>query len=108
MSKGKQNDFYKSAEWKACRESYAKKACYLCERCGEPGEIVHHKTRVKPETIDDPRVLYDFNNLEMLCRQCHGKEHGDEYKERDAHKFDGRRYYIDEQGRVIVKEDCEY
>lgn len=88
--------FYKSQAWKKCREAYAKSRRGLCEQCLErglyrPGEIVHHKVHVEPETISDPRVLLDWGNLQLVCRECHAKLHGRE-----------RRYRLDEMGRVIV------
>ena len=44
-------------------------------KCGRPGEIVHHKTHLTPENIDDPTVTLNEDNLELLCRDCHGVEH---------------------------------
>ena len=108
MAKNFAKEFYNSAAWKACREAYKKKAVYLCERCGNPGEIVHHKARVTPKTINDPSILLDFKNLELLCRSCHAKEHEAEYKRRFKDKFADRRYTVDADGRVTAKDDCEY
>ena len=69
----------------------------MCERCLKkglvvPGEIVHHKIRLSPENINDPSVTLNFDNLELLCRDCHGEEH------RTVEK----RYLVDELGRVIL------
>lgn len=99
MSKEFAREFYNSTAWKRCREEYKKKAVYLCERCGRPGDIVHHKRRVSPETINDASVLLNFDNLELLCRQCHADEHAGE---RDGKSW--RRYYFDENGKCIAKE----
>ena len=89
MAKEFAKEFYNSTAWKVCREAYKHKAKYLCERCGRPGEIVHHKKRVTPLTVDNPEVTLNFSNLELLCRDCHAKEHK---------KIE--RYIIDEFGRV--------
>lgn len=43
----------------------------LCEVCGAPSEIVHHK---RPWACDEDQRFND-NNLIALCRQCHKKEH---------------------------------
>ncbi len=90
--------FYKSQAWKKCREAYARSAGGLCERCRErgivrAGEIVHHKIHVEPDTISDPHVLLDWSNLELVCRECHAELHGAK---------EGRRYRLDEMGRVII------
>ena len=89
--------FYSSKEWKECREEYKKSVGYMCERCKAkgllaPAEIVHHKIRVTPGNIKRPEILLDFNNLEALCRKCHGEEH----------KTISRRYKADEYGRVTA------
>lgn len=67
--------FYKSKAWRKCRHAYFISQHGLCERCKEPGKIVHHKQYLTPETINDPDVSLSFNNLELLCHECHNKEH---------------------------------
>lgn len=90
--------FYKSTAWQQCRASFAKSKGGLCERClakglYSPGEIVHHKIHLTPENINDPRVSLSWDNLELLCRDCHADEHS-------AHS---RRYIVDEGGRVTIR-----
>lgn len=85
---------YKSQAWKDCREAYFKSKGGLCEEClhkglYNPGEIVHHKIHITQDNVDDPSVTLNFNNLQLLCRICHGKQHSN------------RRYAVDEFGRVI-------
>ena len=92
-------EFYSSTAWKKCREAYKKSKGYLCEIClskGKytPGEIVHHKRHIEPDTITDPEVLLDWNNLQLVCRECHAKEH--EYKTK-------KRYRIGKDGKVTIK-----
>lgn len=87
--------FYKSASWKQTREAYAKSKGYLCERCLKeglytPGEIVHHKIHLSPENIKDEEITLAWENLELLCRRCHGAEHATNV----------RRYEIDFRGEV--------
>lgn len=91
--------FYSSKAWKDCRRAYAKSVRGLCERClakgiYKPGEIVHHKTHINPENISDLRVILDWSNLELVCRECHSDLH---------HKERARRYELDELGRVTIK-----
>ena len=89
--------FYNSKAWKECRKAYRKKVGGLCERCLAEGRIsagviVHHKIYVTPENINRPDIILNPANLELLCRDCHAREHEGRQ----------RRYKVDELGRVIV------
>ena len=86
--------FYKSRAWQNCAKAYAKSKGGLCERCLKDGKvtagvIVHHKVHITPQNILDPTVTLNWDNLELVCRDCHAKEHGVK-----------RRYRVDECGRV--------
>lgn len=88
--------FYKSQAWKKCRAAYARSVGGLCEIClgkgiVKAGEIVHHKVHINPDNIGDPNVILDWTNLQLVCRDCHAEQHGG-----------GRRYRVDEMGRVII------
>jgi 5-methylcytosine-specific restriction endonuclease McrA len=90
--------FYNSPAWKKCRKAYAKSVRNLCERClakgiYKPGVIVHHKVWLTPENIYNPAVTLNWDNLELLCRDCHAAEH-------DAKQ---RRYSCDELGRIAPR-----
>ena len=92
--------FYKSQAWRDCRRAYLKSRGGLCERClakgfYNPAEIIHHKVHLTPENITDPAVSLSWDNLEALCRRCHGREH-----ER-IH----RRWSVDELGRISPRDD---
>lgn len=67
--------FYNSIAWKKCKGSYIKSVHGLCERCGKPGYIVHHKEILTPQNINDPNVTLNWEKLEYLCQECHNKEH---------------------------------
>lgn len=90
--------FYKSNAWKRCRDAYFSSVGGLCERCKAkglivPGYIVHHKTHLTPENYEDPSISLNFDNLEVLCKQCHNEEH---FK-----KLTGRRWtYVN--GELVV------
>jgi 5-methylcytosine-specific restriction endonuclease McrA len=71
--------FYKGAAWRKCRQAYFVYQHGLCERCGGAGKIVHHKNYLTPDNIHDPAVSLSFNNLELLCQQCHNREHHERY-----------------------------
>lgn len=88
--------FYSSPAWKACRAAYIKSVGGLCERCRAAGRIVpgvevHHKVRLTPATVRDPKVALAWSNLELLCEDCHKKEH----------RRTEKRWACDAQGRVI-------
>lgn len=89
--------FYKSKAWQRTRKAYAASVCGLCEQClkrgvYKAGEIVHHKNPLTPENINEPAVSLSWGNLELLCRDCHGKAHGQ-----------SKRYKVDEMGRIVIK-----
>jgi len=68
--------FYKSGAWLKCRAAYIQSVFGLCEKCGRPGWIVHHKIKLTPGNINDPNVTLNWDNLEYLCQDCHNREHG--------------------------------
>lgn len=87
--------FYSSNAWKNCREAYKKKARGLCEIClaagrYTPGEIVHHKKHLTPENINDPAIALSFDNLQLVCRECHAA----------IHRSKIPRYFVDKYGHV--------
>lgn len=93
--------FYSSKAWQRTRTAYTKARRGLCEVClskgiVKPGEIVHHKIHLDPKNINNPSITLDWNNLQLVCRDCHAAIH--ELNQRK------RRYKIDECGRVIVRE----
>ena len=72
--------FYTSRAWRKCRTAYAQSKGGLCERCWSkglivPGKEVHHKTRLTPDNLNDPNVALNWDNLELLCDDCHKEEH---------------------------------
>lgn len=80
MAKPFARQFYSSKAWQDCRNEYAKRRHYLCENClrkgiYRPGEIVHHKIEIDPVTIEKPEIALNFDNLELLCRECHANRH---------------------------------
>ena len=87
-------DFYNSPAWKRTREAYRQYRGGLCEVCYadgivKAGEIVHHKIELTPENITNIDIALGFDNLQLVCRECHAKAHRQ------------RRYKLDELGRVI-------
>lgn len=88
--------FYGTEAWKKTRKAYASSVGGICERCAargiiKAGEIVHHKKHLSAELVTDPALALSWDNLELLCRDCHAKEHEKNVK----------RYKVDELGRII-------
>ena len=76
-SKGYDNTaFYKSKAWRRVSAAYMASKCYICERCGKPATICHHKTWLNGSNVNDPNIALSFDNLEALCIECHNAEHG--------------------------------
>ena len=69
------HNFYKSPAWLAARELKIMSVNGLCERCGQIGIEVHHKIRLTVENANDSSISLNLDNLELLCRECHNKEH---------------------------------
>ena len=97
--------FYSSWAWRKCRDGYVKYKGGLCEECLRKGIInagsrrrpleVHHRIRLTPENITDPGVALNWDNLQLLCKDCHDAQH--EAPERQ------RRWRIGEDGSVQIR-----
>ena len=76
MAKKFAKKFYNSKKWKDVQALYRQSKYGICERCGKPnGTIVHHKTYLTEDNISDVNVSLAFDNLELLCQECHNNEH---------------------------------
>ena len=80
--------FYHSTAWLRCREIALKRDHYLCQRCGNPAEIVHHRIWLTPDNITDPYVALSLDNLQCLCQDCHNGEHNKSDSIEDGLLFD--------------------
>lgn len=90
------HQFYVSPEWIRCRRLYADSVGRLCERCYAadkivPGTQVHHKIRLTPQNINNPEITLNWDNLELLCDDCHNDEHKK-----------GVRWRADAEGHVVI------
>ncbi|UWH90767.1 MAG: NinG protein [Bacteriophage sp.] len=68
--------FYNSKAWKRASAAYMASKHYICERCGRPAQICHHKIYLNGTNVHDPAIALSFDNLEALCLDCHNAEHG--------------------------------
>lgn len=91
MAKDYAKAFYNSTAWKKCKSGYIKSVHGLCERCQQPGWIVHHKKYITPDNINDPDITLNWHNLEYLCQPCHNREHFEKYSPiREGLMFDSK------------------
>lgn len=96
------NRLYSSQAWKDTRKAYARSAGFLCERCMAkglitPGTEVHHRIHLTPENVDDPAIALSFDNLELLCHECHEEEH----------RLRVPRWHADEEGRIDLLDETD-
>ncbi len=97
------NAFYSSGAWKRCRRDYADSVGNMCERCRKKGLIVvgtrarplevHHRIPLTLENIGNPAVTLNWNNLELLCKDCHEEE-----RQRRQ-----QRWRVDADGKVTAR-----
>ena len=75
-SKYGNNSFYCSLKWRRVSAAYLSSKSYICERCGAPAVICHHKKWLNDVNVNNPEIALSFDNLEALCQECHNAEHG--------------------------------
>lgn len=99
MSTGRLSEFYRSASWKHFSESIRRSRHYICNRCGQPANVVHHIHELNERNVSDPDIALNPENMELLCRQCHEKHHD------RAQKKPRRIILFDKLGNVIGVEN---
>ena len=87
------HNFYKSPAWLEARSLKIMSVNGLCERCGQAGIEVHHKTRLTVQNYMDTSISLNQEKLELLCRQCHNSEHN---------RF-SKQQHFDEDGNLISR-----
>ncbi len=75
---------------------------YICERCGQPAEIAHHKIYLSPGNIANLDIALNPANLEALCRNCHNTEHF------GAGGATAAGIAFDENGNVILESEVKH
>lgn len=95
MAKEYAKSFYRSKEWIKCRNGYMDSKHYICEKCGKPAIIVHHKKFINPGNISNPEVTLNWNNLEALCIDCHNQIHN------GCNQITTKETKFDEKGNLI-------
>lgn len=73
---------YNNTSWKKLRDTYIKQNP-LCELCLIDGKVtpatdVHHKQSPFKNGAINYQLLNDIENLQSLCKECHGKVHANQ------------------------------
>ena len=77
------HSFYVSKAWRDLSWRLKVERGGKCERCGRifvtkeewAKLIAHHKKELNSDTVNDPTVALNPDNIEILCLDCHNKEH---------------------------------
>ena len=80
--------FYISKSWRQARKNKMIQTFGLCELCGRPAEIVHHKIYITPENIYDQSITLSEENLMCVCMTCHMRIHTGSKSTADGLLFD--------------------
>ena len=98
MAKEYAKKFFPSAAWIRTSKAYAASKFFICEQFGQPAKkyVVHHKRHLTPNNINNPMVALAWDNLQLLCTECHYTIH----KAKNS-----RKVFFDERGQVIGAED---
>ena len=67
--------FYHSRQWQQLSKVFLMSKNYICERCGGPASIAHHKKHLNAANFKNPEIALNPENLEALCIDCHNREH---------------------------------
>jgi hypothetical protein len=71
--------FYQNLRWRKRSKQIYFNRHSTCERCkkivGKNEYAVHHIIELTPDNYKDDNIAYGDDNLLLLCRECHEKEH---------------------------------
>lgn len=73
--------FYGSKRWRDLRDMLVIQRHGICERCGRNYSddtsmlTAHHKEHLTDDTLKDPQVAVNPENIEILCARCHALQH---------------------------------
>lgn len=78
-SKYGNTSFYNSARWRSVSAAYMASQNYLCEICGRPAKICHHKIWLNNFNVKNPEIALDWSNLQAVCIECHNAIHSGDH-----------------------------
>ena len=100
MAKPFAKSFYKSRAWRDSRNAFFANREGLCEPCGKAGDEVHHIKPLTIANIGDPEITLSWDNLQLLCKDCHFAIH-DKAKYKYKPDNSPQRITYDEHGNPI-------
>ena len=59
--------FYDSKAWRVLSKIFLSSRFYICEICGRPASIAHHKRHISQQNINDPEITLNAKNLQAVC-----------------------------------------
>lgn len=70
---------YQNTKWRKMRDTYMHEHP-ICEECLKQGKVtpaedIHHKRSPFQKGEVNWNLLLDYNNLEAVCKDCHGRIH---------------------------------
>lgn len=73
-------NFYRSKEWTTFRMMLIQQRGPICSRCkrivtNSIELIGHHKEELTPENVHDYNISLNPDKVDLVCRDCHDKEH---------------------------------
>ena len=101
MARAFAKQFYDSEEWAGVRKAALIRDGYLCVKCGNPAEEVHHIIHLTPENIGDPKVTMNLDNVISLCKDCHFAQHRKDKADGIRKKHGIPLYHFDENGYLV-------
>lgn len=69
------NNFYRSKKWITFANYIRESRNYTCDRCGGYGNICHHIIHLNMDNYNNPTIAFNEELIELLCYNCHNKEH---------------------------------
>ena len=73
--------FYTSKAWQDLRMALIAKRGPKCQRCGnnymfDTSQLIgHHIKELTPDTVNDPNIALNPDNIELICTHCHNEVH---------------------------------
>lgn len=69
------SSFYQSKAWRKLSKAFLISKNYICEVCGKPADLAHHKVYLTAGNVWDSNISMNVELLEALCKNCHNTEH---------------------------------
>jgi len=89
--------FYHTQRWRKLRQACINRAGGICEECGiNAGTIAHHKIPIDDSNMGNSNVVWDLNNLECVCVDCHAAIHS-----KTGARPTADDYVFDDEGNLV-------